>query len=119
MEIVLDTMTINVPSPNIGVLTGSNLHREHCPHCDTPDCDLDCDGSLAEFEDVAPHPIETDEERIERHKFNHAMDVVEAMTLAVTLAIVAQSRGVIDTIALKEILNPAIKTVLDKIGNQQ
>lgn len=114
MEIVLDTMTINVPSLNIGVLISSNLQREHCPHCDTPDCDLDCDGSLAEFEDVLDHPVETDEERAERLKFNHTMDVIEAMTLA----IVVQSRGVIDTIALKEILNPAIKTVLDKIGNQ-
>lgn len=108
MEIVLDTMTINVPSLNIGVLISSNLQREHCPHCDTPDCDLDCDESVSEYE------VETDEERAERLKFNHAMDVIEAMTLA----IVVQSRGVIDTIALKEILNPAIKTVLDKIGNQ-
>lgn len=114
MEIVLDTMVVNVPSLNIGVLTGSNLQREHCPHCDTPDCDLDCDGSVAEFEDVTPHPVETDEERVDRLKYNYALDVIEALTLAV----VVQSRGVIDTIALKAILNPAIKTVLDKIGNQ-
>jgi hypothetical protein len=114
MEIVLDTMVVNVPQLNIGVLTGSNLQREHCPHCDTPDCDLDCDGSVAEFEDVTPHPVETDEERVDRLKYNYALDVIEALTLAV----VVQSRGVIDTIALKAILNPAIKTVLDKIGNQ-
>lgn len=122
MEIVLDTMIVNVtnvgsdPSLSSGVLVGTDLEREHCPFCDTPNCNFDCDGSKAEFlePDSSELPLQTEEEVLDRLKYNHALDVIESLALAICV----QSRGVIDTIALKEILNPAIQTTLDKIGNQ-
>ncbi len=120
MEIVLDTMTVNVisvgsePSLSSGVLVGTNLEREHCPFCDTPNCNFDCDGSKAEFLDSPSFPVETEEEVAARLEYNHALDVIESLVLSICV----QSRGVVDTIALKEILNPAIQTTLDKLGSR-
>lgn len=123
MEIALDTMIVNVtnvgsdPSLSSGVLVSSNLQREVCPFCDTPNCNYDCDGSVSEFDDSDDEDEllpEMEEEVADRLRYNHALDVIESLVLSICV----QSRGVIDTIALKEILNPAIQTTLDKLGSR-
>lgn len=113
MLINFDAISIEELSGGTLQIWSSNLERERCPHCDTPNCNYSCDLSVAVFEDGSTDPLESEEEVLERLKYNHALDVIESMVLAFTAA----SKGVIDTIALKDIVNRTVPIVLDSIGN--
>ena len=53
--------------------------KEPCPYCGSVDCEFSCDGSQGAQSD---EDGETEQEAIERHKFNAGIDALESIILA-------------------------------------
>jgi len=116
MLINLEALSVKVVggAAAFGSIWSSTLEPEHCPHCDTPNCNYSCDGSKAEYLDGSELELESEEEVLNRLKYNYSLDVIESLMLGILVH--AVSKG-LDIEALKPVLDSAIQTTLDKIGN--
>ena len=112
VHIALKTMVLRVENGG-GVVWTSNLERDVCPHCDTPECNYSCDHSKAEGEAISLE-MQTEEQVADRLKYNFALDVIESLVLSIAI----NSQGVVDTETLQKILDLSIETTLDKIENE-
>jgi len=92
------------------------LERDTCPHCDNPNCNFECDESQVAFDDTS-NPDAMEQEVVDRHKVNFALDVVESYTTALVASL---EKGGWDTneAAVKNMIAEAVETTVDAISNQ-
>ncbi len=87
----------------------STLERETCPCCTLPECALDCEASKTENK-------ESVEDVQNRLLFNLGLDVIEAYTGALVVALREKGFNLEDE-NLKEAFKESIETTLDAIAN--
>lgn len=94
------------------------IERETCPFCSQPDCDYDCDYSVAVFDEDDDQPasikVQTESEVSARLKTNFGFDVLESFALAITSSL--YSRNLLND-ETKAALTESIQSTYDAIGN--